>query len=198
MILRTPKSKRYTAVSNKLAQDSSLPFEARGLMLYLLSKPADWSVMVEDLIKASPAGKDKVYRILADLERAGYIRRQQVRSKDGTLAGTVYMVLEEPGIEPVEETVPTRAKPRASRAATAASGFDPSESDLAWAKGHGVTNMAELLRVTGEMRDHFLSAGTRRQDWSATWRNWVRRATDPNHWGYNPALTQADYSNFTL
>ena len=43
----------YVQVSNAVAQDSRLTFEARGVMLYLLSKPNNWHIQKEDLMRFS-------------------------------------------------------------------------------------------------------------------------------------------------
>jgi hypothetical protein len=76
-ILRAPKNKRnpYTSVRRATFEDRGLSWEARGLLAYLLVKPDDWEIQVADLIDASPGGRDKVYRILNELEAHGYVER---------------------------------------------------------------------------------------------------------------------------
>ena len=83
-ILRQHKRTKFFAISNELAQNAALSYEARGLMAYLLSKPDNWEMKVSDLIAQSPAGRDAVYRILRELEAARYIRRQNCRRENGT------------------------------------------------------------------------------------------------------------------
>lgn len=91
-IIRVEKNKNYFVASNLPFNDDRLSFEARGLLGYLLSKPDDWIVMNADLVNASPAGKHKVNRILAELKEAGYMTRKQFTRDDGTFgwATTVY------------------------------------------------------------------------------------------------------------
>jgi len=76
-IIRTPKdgSSPYVATSRAAAQDERLSFEARGLLWYLLSKPSDWKVVIGDLMKAGHCGRNRVYRILRELQTAGYLMR---------------------------------------------------------------------------------------------------------------------------
>lgn len=99
-IIRTPKdgSRPYFAVSRATAQDKSLSYEARGLLLYLLSKPSDWKVVINDLT-ISGCGRNKVYRILKELIDKRYIVREAVRNEDGTFIEFVYRVYEEPAPE---------------------------------------------------------------------------------------------------
>jgi len=85
-IRRSPSALRrnFTIVSNPTITDSRLSWEARGLLVYLLSKPDHWKVNVKHLISESPsAGREKVYRILNELEEAGYITQEQTRCKGG-------------------------------------------------------------------------------------------------------------------
>ena len=63
----------YVVVSQKLAQDERMSFEARGVGLYLLSKPNDWQIQVRDLMREGKCGKERVLRILQELERFGYV-----------------------------------------------------------------------------------------------------------------------------
>jgi hypothetical protein len=74
----------YKVINTGFANDERLTWGARGLLTYLLSKPDDWKVMVPDLIKQSPAGRDAVYAILKNLEDNGYLRRIRTRRADGT------------------------------------------------------------------------------------------------------------------
>lgn len=67
--------------SRATAQDSeSLSLEALGLLTYLLSKPDDWKVILSELQNTWNIGRDKVHTLIAQLIRAGYIKREQGRS----------------------------------------------------------------------------------------------------------------------
>lgn len=85
-IVRTVKDKDhpYRLMNIAPLQDSRLTWEARGMLGFLLSKPDNWQVSVENLIKESPnAKRDKVQGILSELERFGYLVRQRVRNAHG-------------------------------------------------------------------------------------------------------------------
>ncbi len=76
-IFRTPKSAAYpfTRIDNRLLTDASLSYAARGMLCYLLSKPDNWLLVKENLIKNSPAGSTAVKNILNELQEAGYVQR---------------------------------------------------------------------------------------------------------------------------
>ena len=101
-IIRTPKdgSSPYVATSRAAAQDERLSFEARGMLWYLLSKPSDWKVVIGDLMKAGHCGRDRVYRILRELQTAGYLMRErQQQDAKGRLMPATYRVYERPHTE---------------------------------------------------------------------------------------------------
>ena len=82
-IFRTKSEKEYTVIKNKLLNDKSLSWEARGMLVYLLSKPDTWIVKKQDLIESSPAAGKKTARILKELETTGYIKRNKFRNEKG-------------------------------------------------------------------------------------------------------------------
>lgn len=84
----------YFLCRRDTAQDRTISFEARGMLAYLLSKPADWIVQPKDL-QQKDCGRDKVYRILKELEEHHYLAREFIREK-GVVKGIEYIVHEEP------------------------------------------------------------------------------------------------------
>jgi hypothetical protein len=80
--IRTKKQKSpYTSISRVLLQDPKLTFEARGLASYLLSKPDNWEIDVDALIRESPAGRDAIYRMIRELCAQGYLIREKYRER---------------------------------------------------------------------------------------------------------------------
>ena len=67
---------KYAVISNKLLQDKSITWEARGVMAYLISRDID-TVDIDDLIEHSPESKDyasiNIDQIIKELERNDYI-----------------------------------------------------------------------------------------------------------------------------
>lgn len=85
-IIRTRKDKDhpYFLANRTPYNDERLSWEARGVMAYLMSKPDHWEVKAWDLEQKGPAGKSKIYRILQEMENAGYLERKRKHKPDGT------------------------------------------------------------------------------------------------------------------
>lgn len=98
-IHRAPKTpdQPYMLLARALAQHRGLPFDVRGLLVYVLSKPTDWEVNPHDLAKEGDIGLHRVYRMLKDGIRYGYIQRIVERSEDGRrIAAFHYEIHETP------------------------------------------------------------------------------------------------------
>jgi len=88
------RSDNFTPISNALVNDEDLSAETLGVLVYLVTKPANWNVMPSQLAKRFGCGRDRMYRIINELIAAGYVRREQGRS-DGGFDGMNYSVSEE-------------------------------------------------------------------------------------------------------
>jgi hypothetical protein len=97
MIRRSEHSadKKFTLVNRSLAQNKSLSFQARGLLLYVLSKPSKWQAKDLDLQQQGHIGKKALAGIIQELKDAGYLRRTMERKRDGTIH-YITEVFEEP------------------------------------------------------------------------------------------------------
>ena len=96
MIIKVKKGQNpYACIDKVPINDKRLTWKARGVLLYLLSKPDDWRVIIADLINQSPQGESAVRSAIRELRKAGYIRREVVREK-GKIVGGTYTVYERP------------------------------------------------------------------------------------------------------
>ena len=82
-IFRTNVEKEYTVIRNSLITDKSLSWEARGILVYLLSKPETWVVRKSDLVAMSPISEYLTTNIIRELERSGYIKRDKHQDDKG-------------------------------------------------------------------------------------------------------------------
>jgi hypothetical protein len=105
-IIRAPKDREnpYKAVRRATFEDARLTWEARGILAYLLVKPDTWEININDLWRAGDVGRDKVYRIVAHLEKYGYLERVEVREK-GKFMRIQYLLHEEP-LPEIQDMVP--------------------------------------------------------------------------------------------
>lgn len=76
--------------------DKRLSWKAKGILLYLLSKPNDWQVYEVDIVKHGDDGKTSVSSGIKELMKCGYITRKQKRNKKGKFEGYQYTVYEIP------------------------------------------------------------------------------------------------------
>ena len=95
LIIRSNIRQNFTVIPNDMANDDRLGADALGLLVYLLTKPNDWKVRVNELRKRFDMGKDKTYRILGNLEQLGYVTRESVRT-EGKFSETRYIVRDLP------------------------------------------------------------------------------------------------------
>ena len=109
-IIRTKREHNYTVINNKVLQRNQLSWQAMGMLSYLLSKPDDWSVVVNELISvtkdtAKPTGNNGVYNILKELKEKGFV---QVRKNgDGT---TDYIIFDTPNQANPNQANPNQAE----------------------------------------------------------------------------------------
>lgn len=107
-IIRAARKAQFYNLPTTIVDDDRLSWEARGLLVYLLSKPDKWTVQVRDLINRTKnaigksAGKDKVYSIINELRAAGYIYREFKR-EGGSFVGVDYEVSETPDLDAAAE-----------------------------------------------------------------------------------------------
>ncbi|EHV5554568.1 hypothetical protein K0W35_001188 [Vibrio parahaemolyticus] len=94
MAIRKAKQKsNFTQIPNETIQDENLTFEARGVLALLLSNPYDGLICKRAIqFQAPKFGKDKLHRILKELERFGYLQRERPRNKNGTFARTEWLL----------------------------------------------------------------------------------------------------------
>lgn len=107
----------YLRVSNSTVQDRRLSWEARGLLVYLLSLPTDWEIRVSHLQKQGGAGRDALRRMLRELQEFGYAsgvgRESQERGERGRFGPAEIAVYETPDLNPyyAEAQSPSPEKP---------------------------------------------------------------------------------------
>lgn len=137
MIIRAERKDKFTVVSNAALEDSRLSFRAKGILVFILSKPDKWQVSERHLAEQGPDGRSAVATALTELANAGYLRRTRTRQPDGTFAWES-MIFDEPQPTNEPETV-DEAQPET------VAGVDHSEpggsqrSTMAGKTGHGLT-----------------------------------------------------------
>jgi hypothetical protein len=96
MIIRSERPRdNFTIISNAIINDDRLTFKARGLLIYLLSKPDHWRSTTAHLASVGPDGIAAVKTGMKELELLGYIKRVRERHPDGRIT-THTIVFDQP------------------------------------------------------------------------------------------------------
>lgn len=90
----------FVLLKNADVQRKDMSYEAVGMLAYLMSLPADWSIYVHTLKRNGHAGRDKVRRILKELQDNGYVTITQPKNPDGTFGANEYHVYATPELNP--------------------------------------------------------------------------------------------------
>ena len=90
------KDNPYVIIDRTIFEDDSISWKAKGLMGYFLSRPDDWKIWLSDLVKRSTDGRYATRSALSELEKAGYITKQELRDEKGRFAGNEILVHESP------------------------------------------------------------------------------------------------------
>lgn len=117
-ILRRHLSTGFTVLPTATIEDSRLSFRARGILIFLLAKPDNWTVRSESIAAAGREGRDAVRKALQELRAYGYYRVVPERLADGTLIQVteVHDTAQEWASEEYRRQVERRSARRAKRA----------------------------------------------------------------------------------
>lgn len=80
-IFRAIHNKNYSTINNTICKDKRLSWKAKGIFLYAFSRPDNWTFHLNDIINQSQDGEKSVNAGLKELEKCGYLVRNQDREK---------------------------------------------------------------------------------------------------------------------
>jgi hypothetical protein len=93
-VLRVERDRNFKTINLAATEDPRLSWRAKGIHTYLVSRPDGWTFRVQDLVKRSKDGRDAVYAALRELEKYGYLRREQPRGDRNRLAAVEWYIRE--------------------------------------------------------------------------------------------------------
>lgn len=97
MIVKVKKKKNeFCQISNALLNDSRLSLRARGLAAMLISKPENWQVSIEVLVRECKEGRDAIQGCFRELKTFGYADLKAYKNEAGDFAGKQWTIHEEP------------------------------------------------------------------------------------------------------
>lgn len=95
-IRKREHKKSYTTIELDCVENRELTWGAKGLHLYLCSRPPNWKVRHADLVNRSKDGKDALTARIKELKEHGYIEIVQMKNESGKIIGTEWIVSEVP------------------------------------------------------------------------------------------------------
>ena len=95
-VFRVEKNKGYTVMSNHHLRNRDLTLKAKGLLSQMLSLPEDWDYTLSCLSHINRENIDAILTAVWELEKAGYIPRQQGRDGKGKMTAIEYTIYEQP------------------------------------------------------------------------------------------------------
>ena len=95
-VYRVERTRDYTVMSNHHLKDTSLSLKAKGLLSLMLSLPDDWNFNMRGLSSICKEGLEAIGSALKELEKAGYMVRNQLRGANGRITDTEYIIYERP------------------------------------------------------------------------------------------------------
>src|SRR5699024_3006027 len=90
------RDSNFTMISNVGLKDKRLSFKAKGLLSYMLSLPDDCVFYESEIVNHATDGKQSVRTGMKELEKFGYLVREQQRSSNGKFANIDWVVSDEP------------------------------------------------------------------------------------------------------
>ncbi len=81
-VKRDAHKNNYTCVSNRMLRDERLSLEAKGFMAVVLSLPDDWEFSVRGMVALCGVSTKAMYRVLAELQKCGYLKLVQEKSNN--------------------------------------------------------------------------------------------------------------------
>lgn len=86
--------KHFVQIPNAWLRDSRLSLKAIGLLAQLLTHSKGWSVSIRSLAIANGCGVDLIRSAVAELEAAGYLKRDQGRAERGRFGEATWITSE--------------------------------------------------------------------------------------------------------
>ncbi|MCX4431588.1 hypothetical protein OG798_09265 [Streptomyces sp. NBC_00271] len=114
---------QFTQIANGLFHDARLSFKAKGIFGYISTHVTGWHVTVADLVRVGPDGRDAVRDGLGELQRHGYLIREQLRHGNGTLGEIIYSITDRPASDDVDLTQAVRTAFASAPTGEAGPGF---------------------------------------------------------------------------
>ena len=118
-VIRRGRHNGYTVIQNSALRDQRLGLKTKGLFAIMVSLPDDWEYSIDGIASFVGVSRYAIREAMSELEKAGYLIREQSHDEDGKFSAAVYVFQEDapPCVENrttvVCENAPSFEKPHA-------------------------------------------------------------------------------------
>ncbi|MFF4517384.1 hypothetical protein [Streptomyces mirabilis] len=172
---------QFTQIANALFRDPKISFKAKGTFGYISTHRAGWHVTVADLVRAGPDGRDAVRDGLSELQRHGYLIREQLRHDDGKLGEIIYSITDRSASDDADLTQAVRTAFASAPTGEAGPGFGAGIRRGVMAADQ-FTQIANALfrdpKISFKAKGIFGLISTHRDGWRMTVTDLARRGRD--------------------
>lgn len=109
-VIRVEKTENYTVMSNNHFKERQMSLRAKGLLSLMFSLPDNWDYSIKGLCAICKENPSAIRAALAELERFGYLRREQQKNEKGRFLYE-YTVYEKPYTEKPHTVKPHTEEP---------------------------------------------------------------------------------------
>lgn len=106
--MKTKINGNFGQAPNELLNDSAISLKAKGLYVFMQSKPEDWVFSLDRIAFQNKDGKDSVRNAIYELVEAGYLTKEKVFNRNGGSL-SIYKIEDRPLENPTLEN-PTVGK----------------------------------------------------------------------------------------
>ena len=90
---REVRNAQFTTVDNEFIRDINISFKAKGILLYMLSRPDNWTFYESEIAENTAEGIKSIKSGIKELINFGYVERHQLK-KDNKFNGYEYIIHE--------------------------------------------------------------------------------------------------------
>lgn len=107
----------FTMINNQAVTDPSLSWKAKGILLYMRSRPDDWQFYSTEVAKRATDGRASLMAGLRELQERGYLKRRQGKIENGKFGDLEWTIADTPAFLP-QTDFPAAEKPAAEKPST--------------------------------------------------------------------------------
>lgn len=107
----------FTMINNQVVTDPGLSWKAKGILLYMRSRPDNWQFYSTEVAKHATDGRASLMAGLRELQERGYLKRRQGKIKNGKFGDLEWTIADTPVFLP-QTDFPAAEKPAAEKPST--------------------------------------------------------------------------------